>query len=161
MATPLQGTESAANAIARVSYTHDAMIDLVIACPGSSQGEIAKHFGFTQAWVSRVINSDAFQARLAERKTEIVDPTLTATLEERLKALASRSVDVVMGKLENSMDGNFALKALEVTSKSLGFGAREKNLAVQNNFVVALPQKHGSSAEWVSAHTGRTLDADA
>ena len=154
MATPLEGTESAAGAIARVSYTHDSMIDLIIANPAISQGAIAQHFGYTQAWVSRVFNSDAFQARLAARKTEIVDPQLVLTIDEKLKALASKSLDVVLEKLTVTNSAEMGLKALEITSKALGYGARQQNLNVQQNFVVALPPKAASAEEWAAAHGG-------
>lgn len=155
MATPLEGTESAAQSIARVKYSHDAMIDLILSNPMLSQGDIAKAFGYTQAWVSRVMNSDAFLARMAERKTELVDPTIAATIDEKLRAVASRSLDVVLEKLSlptNAVDGRFALDAAMGVSKALGYGAREKNLNVQQNFVVALPGKAASAEAWASAH---------
>lgn len=152
MSTPLQGTESAAGSIQRVSYTHDSMIDLIIANPAISQGAIAQHFGYTQAWTSRVFNSDAFQARLAARKTEIVDPQLVLTIDEKLKALASKSLDVVLEKLTVTNSAEMGLKALEITSKALGYGARQQNLNVQQNFVVALPPKAASAEDWAAAH---------
>ena len=158
MATPLEGTESAAGAIARVSYTHDSMIDLIIANPAISQGAIAQHFGYTQAWVSRVFNSDAFQARLAARKTEIVDPQLVLTIDEKLKALASKSLDIVLEKLTVTNSAEMGLKALEITSKALGYGARQQNVNVQQNFVVALPQKAATADAWANRYAGPTPD---
>ena len=162
MSTPLMGTESAAGAIQRVKYTHDALIDVIISNPAVSQGELAKHFGYTQGWLSRVMNSDAFQARLALRKTEVVDPQLVLSIDEKLRALASKSLDVVLDKLSATQNPDTALKALEVTSKALGYGARQQNLNVQQNFVVALPPKSASAEEWVSSHgpasRGVTID---
>ena len=152
MSTPLMGTDSAAGAIQRVSYTHDALIDMIIANPAISQGELAKAFGYTQGWLSRVMNSDAFQARLAARKTEVVDPQLVLSIDEKLRALASKSLDVVLDKLAVTQNPDTALKALEVTSKALGYGARQQNLNVQQNFVVALPPKAASASEWAAAH---------
>lgn len=152
MATQLEGTASAATAIARVSYSHDAMIDFILANPMAAQGQIASHFGYTQAWVSRIMNSDAFLARLAERKTELVDPTIVATIDEKLRALAAKSLDVVLDKLTVSGSPDMALKALEVSTKALGFGARQQNLNLQQNFVVALPPKAASADEWALAH---------
>ena len=164
MSTPLEGTASAANALGRVRYTHDAMIDLMIAQPMLSQGDLARHFGFTQAWVSRVVNSDAFLARLAERKTELVDPSIAASIDEKMRAVADRSLAVVLDKLSlptAAVSGEFALKALEATSKALGYGARERNLQVQNNFVVALPGKAASEQDWMSAHGGQVINMPA
>lgn len=161
MATPLEGTASAANAVARVSYTHDAMIDLILANPMVTQGGIAHHFGYTQAWVSRVMNSDAFLARLAERKTELVDPSLVASIDEKLRALASKSLDVVLEKLTVAPTAELGLKALEATTKALGYGARQQNLAVQNNFVVALPEKAASAGQWLETVPGQAVEVPA
>ena len=149
---PLQGTESAALAIGRVKYTHDAMIDLIIAQPAISQGELAKHFGYTQSWVSRIMNSDAFLARLAQRKADVVDPQLVLSVDEKLRAVASKSLDKVLEKLEAAPSFDQALAAVNIASKALGYGARQQNLNVQQNFVVALPPKAASASEWAAAH---------
>ena len=49
----------------KMNYTHQACIDLMIAHPELTQRAIAKRFGYTEAWLSTVICSDAFQAMLA------------------------------------------------------------------------------------------------
>lgn len=155
---PLEGTQSAAVAIARVKYSHDAMIDLIIAQPGVKQGEIAKHFGYTQAWVSRIMNSDAFLARLAQRKADLVDPTIALSIDERLRAVAAKSLDVVLEKLELVPTGEFALEAAAMSAKALGYGARQNNLNVQQNFVVAMPQKAASADAWAGKYAGASPD---
>jgi len=138
----LQGTESAKDAIQRVSYSHDAMIDIIIAKPDVTGDTLATHFGYSRGWVSRILCSDAFQARLAKRRTEIVNPTLVANFEERLKGLAARSLDVIMEKLDKVDEVTglactaTAFKALELSAKSLGYGARQTNVAIQNNLTV-------------------------
>ena len=154
MSEPLLGTASAANAIARVKYSHDAMIDLLIANPAISQNEIAATFGYTVPWVSRIMNSDAFQARLALRKEELLDPVIVASIEEKFRALASKSLDVVLDKLSVTNSAELGLKALEISAKALGYGARQQNLNVQTNFVVALPAKAADAGSWASAHSG-------
>lgn len=154
MSAPLQGTQSAATAIARVKYSHDAMIDLIIANPMMTQGQIAQHFGYTQPWVSRIFNSDAFLARLAERKGDLVDPSISLTIDEKLRAVADRSLDVVLDKLSLTPTFDMAMKGLEVASKALGYGARKENAVVQNNFVVALPGKAESAQSWMEKHSG-------
>lgn len=156
---PLEGTQSAAVAIARVKYSHDAMIDLIIAQPGVKQGEIAKHFGYTQAWVSRIMNSDAFLARLAQRKADLVDPSIALSIDERLRAVAAKSLDVVLEKLELVPTGEFALEAAAMASKALGYGARQSNLNVQQNFVVAMPAKVADAEQWASKYAGSKLEA--
>lgn len=149
---PLVGTASAANAVQRVSYTHDAMIDLIINCPNISQNEIAKHFGYQAAWVSRIKNSDAFLARLAARKKDLIDPVLILTIDEKLRAVASKSLDTVLEKLELVPSFADAIEAANLATKALGYGARQNNLNVQNNFVVAMPAKAASAEQWASRH---------
>ena len=163
MSEPLLGTASAANAIARVKYSHDAMIDLLIANPAISQNELAANFGYTVPWVSRIMNSDAFQARLALRKEELLDPVIVASIEEKFRALASKSLDVVLDKLSVTNSAELGLKALEISAKALGYGARQQNLSVQTNFVVALPAKAADADSWASAHSphGQVIDAGA
>ena len=154
--TPLTvagGTQSAQNSITRIRYTHDAMIDFIIANPGVSQNAIAAYFGYRAPSISRIFNSDAFQARLAERKQELVDPSITEGFEANMKALAAQSLDIVAEKLAATQSAEMALKVLDLTTKALGYGARQaQGPQIQQNFVVALPQKAATSAAWAATH---------
>lgn len=152
MTAPLASTASAANAITRVKFTHDAMIDYIIANPEVKQGHIAKVFGFTEAWISRIFCSDAFQARLAARKDELVNPVLVQGLEDRFKGLAMQSMEILEAKLEATKSPDLAIKALELSTKALGYGARKENVNVQNNFVVHVPNKIEDAQQWAAAH---------
>lgn len=142
------------NAIQKVSYSHDAMIDLIIANPGVSQGRIAAHFGYTQAWVSRVMSSDAFKARLAERRKEVIDPILTQSVEERFTAVLEKGLDNLHEALvKRPDDTDLAITSIEVASKAMGFGAKvAQGPVVQNSFVVALPPAVKSVDDWQKQH---------
>lgn len=113
------------NGIDKVRYSHDSMIDVIIANPGISQNALAAHFGYTPPWVSQIISSDAFQEKLAARRQEIIDPSLVASVEERFRALADRSLQVLQEKLSNpanAIPDNLALKAAELGARGLGAG---------------------------------------
>lgn len=117
-------------AIAKVSYNHAAMIDLIIANPAVSQNQLAAHFGVTPSWISQVIVSDAFQNALAKRREEVVDPVLMSTVEENFKSLVSRSLDILHQKLNRpalEIPDNLALRALEIGSRAAGYGAKDPN----------------------------------
>jgi len=146
--------------IAKVRYTHDAIIDEILVNPAISQGELAKNFGFTQAWISIIVNSDAFQERLRERKGELVDPKLVASIEARLDALARVSLDALLKKVEQH--DRIPLKTMELVSiAKLGTGDRANRPAAplqQNNlYVVALPPQANNSREWMQSAQGRKL----
>lgn len=137
--------------IQKVRYTHDALIDSIIANPSISQGELAREFGFSQAWMSIIINSDAFQERLATRKAEIVDPTLVATVKDRLEAVAKKSLERLAERLElNSAISNRDL--VEIAKFAVG----DRNLTrepskgpSQSLYVVMAPPKAETTQQWV------------
>jgi hypothetical protein len=146
-------------AIARVSYTHEDMINTIIAQPWISQKELAARYGYTQGWISQVINSDAFRERLAERKDSVVDPVLRMSLEERIRGVTDVAVQMLAEKLSEAkeMPGlggiNAAIRVLEHGSRALGYGAQnlKPNVVVQN-YVAVVPQKSLSSEAWVESH---------
>ena len=109
--------------IAKTRYTHEAIIDVIISNPGVSQNDLAREFGFTPGWMSIIINSDAFQERLTERKAELSDPVIRASIEDRLDALAKRSLD----KLLDRIDNNHPISTGDlVRMATLGAGVRNK-----------------------------------
>lgn len=138
--------------IEKVRYTHDAMIDMIVANPWISQNEIAMQFGYTPPWVSMIFASDAFQARLAARKEDVIDPAVRATVEERFKALVLQSIEILQEKLAVNRDPELALNVMNGAAKAVGYGARIAAPVVQNNFVVHVPAKSASSAEWELEH---------
>ena len=110
----------------KIRYTHEAMADLILENPWISQNQLAAHFGYSPAWISTVITSDAFQAFLHARKAELVDPELRLTLEERFRALTTQSLKVLQEKLTRPADqvsDQLVLRAAELGAKSLGIGA--------------------------------------
>lgn len=148
--------------LTRVHYSHEAMIDVLIAEPTITQRELAKRFERSENWVSIIMGSDAFQAALAKRRDDLTDPFLIATIEERFRGLAQQSLQVIAENLEKTRNTDLALKALDISSKALGFGARSAGgPTVQNNFVVQLPPKIDNSAEWAKAHSsGPIIDQE-
>lgn len=141
--------QNPATRIGKVGYSHDAMIDMIIADPRITQNALAAEFGYSVPWVSRVIGSDAFQAALAKRRSEVTDPFLVATVEERLKGLALQSIDILAEKLMSTQSADLALKTLDATKIASTFGARNAQTgSVTNNFVVALPGKAPSAEQW-------------
>ena len=120
----------------RIGYTHDAMIDAMIAKPTISNKELEAMFGYSQQWISRIRWSDAFQARLKDRRDELVNPELVMSIEERIKSIVGRSLDVLEEKLQgdvHDISDNVVLKALELGSKGLGIGGFSNAPQVQVN----------------------------
>lgn len=154
--------EAAADqSIRKINYSHDGMINLIIANRGISQNDLARHFGYSASWVSQIMSSDAFQARLAERAAEIEDPTLRATVEEDIRGVLNRSIAILKEKLNQpaaSIPDNLALRSLELSSRALGFGAREQTVAVQVNVDAHLESLGGRLVGLLRREKGRILE---
>lgn len=131
----------AANAIEKVGYSHDKMIDLIIANPRVKQDDLAALMGYTPGWLSRVVNSDAFKLRMAQRRAELVDPLIISSLEQRFAALATRGLEVMQAKLDQHHDvvgfGD-AAKAVELGARGLAVGGFGAKVAVDASLTVDL-----------------------
>ena len=143
--------------IKKVRYTHDAMIDLIIAEPSIKQNDLAAVFDRSAAWISQIVNSDAFQARLAERKGELVDPTIALTIKERLQAVANVSLEKLLSKIDSPIQlvsDDFLLQSAKFATTALGYGARpqggDTTVAVQ---IVQVPPKSASAQEWATTYS--------
>lgn len=111
--------------VQRVSYTHQDMADTIIRCPSISGLELAERYGYRPHTVSMILNSDAFQVYLAARRSEIINPVLTLSVEERMRSVTQRSLDVLAEKLEqpaNMISDELALRAAALGAKALGMG---------------------------------------
>jgi hypothetical protein len=140
--------------IQKTRYTHEAMIDMIIAKPTISQNELAVNFGYTPGWVSQVMNSDAFREKLAERKGEIVDPRIEMQLEERIRGLADKSLEVLIEKLHETKNMNVAVRAFDAAARALGYGFKQNGPQVQlNNYVAIVPPKSANQMEWAQQFT--------
>ncbi len=132
--------------IQKINYSHDGMINMILAHRGITQNQLAAHFGYSASWISQVMTSDAFQARLAERAMEIEDPTLRASVEDNLKGLVSRSMEILKEKLKRNPEeipDNLAIRTLELSTRALGYGAKENQVNVQVNIDQHLDQLGG------------------
>lgn len=127
------------NWVKGTKWTHELAIDVIIANPDWSQKELSQYFNRSVHWISLVMSSDAFQAKLAERREEVLNPEVRASIEQRFKALAEHSLARLHEKLENpNASDNLILRSVELASKALGLGARpqQTNSAVQIAIVV-------------------------
>lgn len=103
----------------RHTYTHEAMIDLILADPTVTPKELGEVFGYSAGWVSRVLGSDTFQFRLAERKAQLVDPIVAGRLNARLTGVAMQSLEIVSQKLDAEDSATYALEALTIAQKAM------------------------------------------
>jgi len=107
----------------RLKYTHEAMIDLILEEPGVRPQELAKLFNYSAGWINRVLASDSFQARLAERKAKLVDPHIAHTLNERMRGVAVQAISIISEKLDSEQNASYALEALGLATVGMSKSA--------------------------------------
>lgn len=115
------------------SLGYDQIVDeLLLSPPGETQGHLARRLGYTQAWLSRLIASDAFQVRLAKR-LEAIEPDRRemfrlrfASIEEEARGILMASLQKLSDRLQDpaGVPDQLVVKSVEVTSRLLGYGAR-------------------------------------
>jgi hypothetical protein len=107
----------------KIRYSHEDMIDYLIANPSVTQDHLAARYGYSVAWVCNIMASDAWKARYAARRAEIVDPGLLQTVEDRFRGLAEQSLAVLQKKLAApQVSDATVLKAVELGAKGIGLG---------------------------------------
>ncbi len=84
---------------------------------------VASEFGLTQAWLSTVVHSDAFQTRFAELRKEKKARTMLS-VEDRLTGLAHQAVEKLGDMLEDSANPGFILDTTETVLDRIGFGTK-------------------------------------
>lgn len=128
--------------IQKVRYTHIDMIDFIISNPGCRQKDLAARYGYTESWVSTVMSSDAFKAAFAARRNEVVDPELTASVNERFEALTRRSLERLMAALDRpNVSDTTLLRAAELGAKALGVGGNAPPRAPESDHLAQLANR--------------------
>ena len=121
---------SASASIKKVRAWHEELLEFILANPRASGMEIALYFNVTEAWVSTVKNSDAFQELWAKRRGEHFS-RVSSNISEKVTALAEVTVDALTDKIEQQKrKGELEIQTLTEVSnmalKALGFGAKRE-----------------------------------
>ena len=105
----------------KLSHRHEEILMWLMLNPNKSQGECARELGYTDAWVSQIINSDIFQARLAELREQDFELNVLS-LREKLSAAADLAIDKMMERLEVETDIDKIRNVGDTALKRLGYG---------------------------------------
>jgi len=113
--------------VKHLSHTHDMIINWMIANPERNLRHCADHFGYTQPWLSTLIHTDLFQAKLKERQNEVFS-MIASDVPTKLNALADLAVEKLSEKLSSVEDPKFVLDAFDKIMHKAGYApASQKN----------------------------------
>lgn len=109
----------------KLNYSHEALIDQIMANPAATNQQLGDVFGRTKEWVGMVKNSGMFKEAYALRTGKLMDPVLVERYEERLDMMATRSLEVLTEKLAKpsaDIPDELALQAAALGAKIKGIG---------------------------------------
>lgn len=131
-----------ADHIQRLSNTHDDVMNVLCANPFIGLRELSDLTGYSIPWLSRLMNSDMFRARMEVKKGEV----FVAVVEDipgKLNALAHQAVDKLAEKLEVAEDPEFILDTFDKVMHRAGYapktggGTGGVSLTQNNTFLVS------------------------
>jgi hypothetical protein len=127
--------------IRKVGNLHNDIMDYMLANPLVKKGDIAKQFNLSRSWLSIVINSHAFQERLAAKQEELFNSTVIP-LREKMLGIADAAMDRVADEVE-LMPRAEAIETADKILSRLGWGGKQDSspasggaVITQNNFYV-------------------------
>lgn len=151
--------------IDKVGNWHEQLVTFLIANPRMKRSDVARHFQVTPAWLSTVIHSDVFQAKLAERQDECFS-SATADIKARLESIAHGSLEKLEEKIETTEEVSEIREIAKLALTNLGYNNGPNGKApgpglVQNNFYSVSPELLASARERILTQHGTTIDGEA
>ena len=133
----------------QLTYTHKAMMDLILANPTMPMDQLAEHFGVTKAWAKKVTMSDAFQGLLDKRREEIINPIISESVTEKIRGLTTNTLDTLNSRVESGVVKTTELiEIARIGMTSMGLLDMSDKTVNNNQFVVAMPNKVADADAW-------------
>jgi hypothetical protein len=142
---PVPGSFKERVQLGRLSITHDAIMDWLLANPGKGQmAKCALHFGFTRSWLSSIVWSDAFQAKLRDKKEALFSETVVP-MRDQMNGVAQRALERLGEKVEVIDDPKILTDVADKMLHRLGYAPKVDHSPgtqnnTQNNFYAVSPE---------------------
>lgn len=125
--------------IQKLNHTHEAIMNWLLQNPEKSLRECADSFGFTQAWLSTVIHSDAFQTQY-RALVDSAHSRVVADVPSRMARIADIALDKLADMVEKSESPDYILETSDKILNRLGYAPRANAApaapAVTNNIML-------------------------
>jgi len=123
--------------VATLNYSHEAIIDWMLSNPEQNQGECAKALGYTQAWLSTIIHSDAFRAEYQRRRSQL-NEMIAGGIQTKMAEVSKKALDKLDSYLDEAeTDPRLVLDIADKTLHRQGYAPNKGGVAIfaqQNNF---------------------------
>lgn len=109
-----------------VRWWHDGIIDDMLCHPLSTVPERAKRLGYTENYLSVILNSDLFKTAYAERRREF-NAVMADAIANKAGEVAVKGLDLLLETMEKKRDAiPFAVlsETVDKTLNRLGYGVK-------------------------------------
>lgn len=127
--------------VAKLSSRHNALMTFILENPTMTYGQVAGQFHVTQAWLSTIIHSDAFQDQLKRRHDEIFDCAILQGIDAKLQAAVDTGLDAYLEKIP-TMNADQLISGTDKLLNRLGFGTKQSGGTIINGNVVQINSNH-------------------
>ncbi len=109
-----------------LNHRHEQIINWLICNPDKTQGDCAREFNYTEAWLSQVINSDMFQAAYRKRCDEL-GVMAVHTMHARLAGAASVALSAAVRRIEaGGASDRLINDTMRTALQGLGYGPAQQ-----------------------------------
>lgn len=152
------GTNPGGKGLVKIKHIHERIIELMLSSSHKmTYAQIAQVTGYTEQGISFIMNSDAFRVRMAERRSELIDPLVAKNFDEVLSELGDLAAREMMARIQRKQVTNKELiDTINASSKAAAYGGGAQTPASQ--VVVFVPARAKTAQEW-AAEAARTVDA--
>ena len=112
--------------VQEMTIRHDMLIDWLIANPERTQGDCAAAFNLTQAWLSTLLNSDMFKAKITERLAELGEG-VREIIKLKMTHAADIAMDRTIEKLTEGASDDFLTQTRDTLLTRLGYVDKPMN----------------------------------
>lgn len=127
--------------VKELNQVHEAIMAEILARPQATLAELAAKFGYTQSWISVIVRSDAFRARIKAENAEVMS-VLTGDIKDKLITLVDVGVEKLSKHMEKTEDPEFIRDTVDKVLGRLGYGTGGGGRGVvvaaqQNNYFIS------------------------
>ena len=119
--------------IQKVSHKHEALLNHMLANPTQPLKEVAMAFGITQSWLSVIVHSSSFKARMQEAKGQVFEDAVMHPIQDKLLGAAHTATERLLELVPRETDVKVITDVMDKTLKNLGYGQQNNGTQIQQN----------------------------
>lgn|SRR5262245_14882285 len=140
-------------------WWHETIVDDMLAYPKCTMPERAKRLGYSESYLSLIMNSDMFKALFLKRRSEY-NAAFDAGIQQKMRMAADKALDVVIETIEtkrNSIPFPALADFANQTLQNLGYGVKSGGVNVNITNSPITPEQLAEARATLRAVEGKRV----